>query len=111
MFIVKKSFEISAAHHLNLNYPSKCKNLHGHNWKIEVWCRSRELDENGMVMDFTHIKRKVQDVLDHKYLNQIIPLNPTAERIAHWIQQVLGEKCFRVQVEESEGNVALYEVE
>ena len=65
MFIVKKRMEIAGAHRLNLNYESKCANLHGHNWIVTVWCKSQTLDANGMVMDFTHIKRQVQDKLVH----------------------------------------------
>ena len=38
--------EISACHKLSLTYESKCTAMHGHNWRITVWCRSRELDED-----------------------------------------------------------------
>ena len=108
MFIVKKRMEIAGAHRLNLNYESKCSNLHGHNWIVTVWCKSQTLDDNGMVMDFTHIKREVQDKLDHKFLNDVVPFNPTAENIAKWVCEQIPN-CYRVSVQESEGNVATYE--
>ena len=108
MFIVKKRMEIAGAHRLNLNYESKCANLHGHNWIVTVWCKSQTLDANGMVMDFTHIKREVQDKLDHKFLNDVVPFNPTAENIAKWVCWLIPH-CYRVSVQESEGNVATYE--
>ena len=108
MFIVKKRMEIAGAHRLNLNYESKCANLHGHNWIVTVWCKSQTLDANGMVMDFTHIKREVQDKLDHKFLNDVVPFNPTAENIAKWVCEQIPH-CYRVSVQESEGNVATYE--
>lgn len=108
MFIVKKRMEIAGAHRLNLNYESKCANLHGHNWIVIVWCKSKTLDDNGMVMDFTHIKREVQDKLDHKFLNDVVPFNPTAENIAKWVCDQIPN-CYRVSVQESEGNVATYE--
>lgn len=108
MFIVKKRMEIAGAHRLNLNYESKCANLHGHNWIVTVWCKSQTLDANGMVMDFTHIKREVQDKLDHKFLNDVVPFNPTAENIAKWVCEQIPN-CYRVSVQESEGNVATYE--
>lgn len=108
MFIVKKRMEIAGAHRLNLNYESKCANLHGHNWIVTVWCKSQTLDANGMVMDFTHIKREVQDKLDHKFLNDVVPFNPTAENIAKWVYNQIPN-CYRVSVQESEGNVATYE--
>ena len=110
MFIVKKRMEIAGAHRLNLNYESKCANLHGHNWIVTVWCKSKTLDANGMVMDFTHIKREVQDKLDHKFLNDVVPFNPTAENIAKWVCEQIPN-CYRVSVQESEGNVATYERE
>ena len=108
MFIVKKRMEIAGAHRLNLNYESKCANLHGHNWIVTVWCKSQTLNDNGMVMDFTHIKREVQDKLDHKCLNDVVPFNPTAENIAKWVCEQIPN-CYRVSVQESEGNVATYE--
>ena len=108
MFIVKKRMEIAGAHRLNLNYESKCANLHGHNWIVTVWCKSQTLDANGMVMDFTNIKRQVQDKLDHKFLNDVVPFNPTAENIAKWVCEQIPN-CYRVSVQESEGNVASYE--
>ena len=108
MFIVKKRMEIAGAHRLNLNYESKCANLHGHNWIVTVWCKSQTLDANGMVIDFTHIKREVQDKLDHKFLNDVVPFNPTAENIAKWVCEQIPH-CYRVSVQESEGNVATYE--
>ena len=110
MFIVKKRMEIAGAHRLNLNYESKCANLHGHNWIVTVWCKSQTLDANGMVIDFTHIKREVQDKLDHKFLNDVVEFNPTAENIAKWVCEQIPN-CYRVSVQESEGNVATYERE
>lgn len=111
MYYVKKRIEISASHQLSLNYESKCENLHGHNWIIEIYMKSKELDENGMVYDFTHIKEKVKSKLDHQNLNDVLNgINPTAENIAKWIQERLGEKCYKVTVQESEGNLAGYEV-
>lgn len=108
MYKIQKRLEISGAHSLTLDYESKCKNLHGHNWIINIYLQSQELDHNGMVLDFTHIKKMISDKLDHKYLNDIFDFNPTAENIAKWICDEIGEKCYRVQVQESEGNIAEY---
>ena len=54
---------------------------------------------------------EIHDVLDHGYLNDILPCNPTAENIAKWIADTVGPTCYRVEVQESDGNVAAYEVE
>lgn len=107
MYTVTKMIEISGAHSLELDYESKCKNMHGHNWTIEVTCQSEELNEDGMVIDFTVIKEFVNK-LDHCCLNDLLGFNPTAENIAHFICENIP-KCVKVKVQESKGNVAVYE--
>lgn len=109
MFYVKKTLEISASHKLDLNYESKCHNLHGHNWIITVYCKSEKLNDVGMVVDFTRIKEEIVKRLDHQYLNEKLPFNPTAEHIAEWVQKQIPN-CYKVEVQESEGNVASYEI-
>ena len=110
MYIVKKRIEISAAHSLRLSYQSKCENLHGHNWIITVYCCSMELNEDGMVIDFAHIKKAITSRLDHQNLNEVLPFNPTAENIARWVCEQLP-CCYKVEVQESENNIAIYEID
>ena len=110
MFYVEKRIEISAAHNLMLSYESKCEDLHGHNWIIVVYCKAKELNRDGMVTDFTHIKKVVNDTFDHKYINDILDVNPSAENIAKWICDHV-ENFYKVSVQESEGNTAIYEKE
>ena len=110
MYHIKKKIEISAAHRLDLSYESKCSRLHGHNWIITVECRAKELNEDGMVVDFTAVKQLLLDKLDHKLLNDVLPFNPTAENIARWIVETVPN-CYRAQVQESEGNLAVYELD
>lgn len=110
MYTVIKRMEVSAAHSLHLSYRSKCEHLHGHNWIITVYCRSRELNADGMVVDFAHIKEKVMGQLDHRNLNEVLPFNPTAENIARWVCDQIPT-CYRVEVRESENNTAVYENE
>lgn len=109
MYTAITTFWVSAAHQLKLSYDSPCENLHGHNWKITVTLTAKELDENGMVMDFKHIKNKIHNSLDHNVINDVIKVNPTAENMAKWIVDTLGEKCVSAKVQETEGNVAIYE--
>lgn len=108
MYTVIKRMEISASHSLHLSYPSKCENLHGHNWIITIYCQSKEVNADGMVIDFSHIKGIVKNKLDHQNLNDVLPFNPTAENIARWICDQLPS-CFKVEIKESEGNTAIYE--
>ncbi len=109
MFKIKKRLEISASHKLNLDYDSKCKNIHGHNWIFTIYCKSKELNKNGMVVDFTEIKEKIHKTLDHQNLNEILSFNPTAENLAKWtVNQI--QTAYKCEVQESEGNTAIYEI-
>ena len=110
MYYITKRLEIAGCHSLKLSYPSKCTQLHGHNWIITIHCKARELNQDGMVQDFTLIKQQIQGKLDHGNMNELLPFNPTAENLARWICDQI-ETAYRVDVQESEGNTATYEVD
>lgn len=107
MYIVTKQMEIAGSHRLDLPYESKCTRLHGHNWIVTVHCKAKELNAEGMVVDFKEIKDRIHAYLDHGNFNELLPFNPTAENIARWICDQIPQ-CFRVDVEESRANVATY---
>lgn len=115
MYSVSKRMEIAGAHQLKLDYDSPCQNLHGHNWVVTVFCCAGNLDNNGMIVDFAKVKKAIHGVLDHKFINEVIPgMNPTAENMAKWIADKVTEiccedgYCYKVIVQESEGNMAMY---
>lgn len=122
MYSIQTEFHFEAAHNLYLNYESPCKNIHGHSYKCVVTISSDRLNENKMVCDFKIlkqiIKEKVEDVLDHKYLNDIFDVNSTAEHMSEWIYTVMNiglkerninARCVKVELNETEKNKAIYE--
>ena len=70
--------------------------------------RLLRLNSEGMVVDFTRIKEVVMEKLDHQNLNEVLPFNPTAENIARWVCKQIPQ-CYKVEVQESEGNIVIYE--
>lgn len=118
IYKVSKRMEIAGAHKLSLPYDSKCSNLHGHNWIVTVYCTSDHLTEYGMVVDFKKIKNLIHRKFDHQFINDIVDFNPTAENMAKYFHDIINDslaldsaKCYKVEVQESEGNVAVYEDE
>lgn len=109
MFYVTKRIEVAGAHRLSLPYQSKCSNLHGHNWIITVHCKSEKLNSSGMVCDFASIGEFVKSTLDHQCINDVLIVNPTAENIAKYLCDNI-ENCYKVEVCESENNLAVYEI-
>jgi len=97
MFYLKKKIEIAGSHRLDLDYESPCKNIHGHNWLITVYCKSEKLNENGMVVDFKIIEELIHNKLDHKNLNEVLGFNPTAENIAVWVVKTVPF-CYKAKV-------------
>lgn len=105
MYRVTREITFCYGHRL-LNYGGKCRFLHGHNGTAVITLESDQLDERGMVLDFSEIKQVVSawidSNLDHKMLlhrdDPVLPMlqakgeplfvmdvNPTAESIARLI--------------------------
>lgn len=100
MYELKVIGHFAAAHNLR-DFYGKCEDLHGHNWKVEVYVTAEELDQAGLVMDFGVIKKNlagVLDTLDHKYLNELEFFkenNPSSENIARYIFENLAPEISR----------------
>ena len=121
MFELKVVTHFAAAHQLKM-VAEKCKNLHGHNWKIEVYLTGEELNAAGILLDFGEIKQHVARImkqLDHRFLNETAPFNngipPSSENIARFVASELqaaieepAVKVSRVSAWESENACATY---
>jgi len=85
MFRLRKSITFEAAHNLN-DYKGVCANIHGHSYKIELFIIGDKLSKNGMIIDFKTLSATmnswINNKYDHKYLNDIMSNNPTAENMA-----------------------------
>jgi len=89
MFEVRVTADFAAAHFLR-DYNGKCENLHGHNYKVYAHVKGPQLNEGGMLLDFSKLKAALRQVckqLDHTNLNDmsVFDQNPSAERIAMYI--------------------------
>ncbi len=89
MYEVRVETNFAAAHFLR-DYHGKCERLHGHNYRVFAHVRGAELDQGGMLLDFTQLKHALKSVcgaLDHTNLNDlpVFDQNPSAERIARYI--------------------------
>jgi len=125
MYEIVKSISFCYGHRL-LDYIGPCAHLHGHNARVDIHLESKVLDERGMIMDFSDIKREVKawldETLDHNmllskndpvipYLDQageryfLMEKNPTAENIAEFIFKHLENLGYPVS------SVTLWETE
>lgn len=120
MYELRVKVDFPAAHHLT-GYPGDCARPHGHNWVLEVFARSTQLDSIGMAMDFRALKGAAKELVapwDHQDLNTLEDfrtVNPSAEAIAKLSYDRLsaiidGEKTWieRVTIWENERCSASY---
>ena len=91
---LSKTLHFEAAHFLPC-FPEghKCRRMHGHSFKVEIFVEGDVAPERGYLIDYGDIKRATApliDRLDHYVLNDIPGLhNPTAEVLAHYIYHQL----------------------
>lgn len=104
--LVSKEFTFDAAHHLHA-YEGKCKNLHGHTYKV-VFGISGRPNEIGITVDFGDIKtiwkEQIEVYLDHRYLNETLPqMNTTAENMVAWIFEKMEESLTNSSIYQEQG--------
>jgi 6-pyruvoyltetrahydropterin/6-carboxytetrahydropterin synthase len=97
MYELKVVTKFAAAHRLTM-VGAKCENMHGHNWKIEVYVSGAKTDDAGVLVDFGIVKKHVREImslLDHKYLNELDYFKhnqPSSENIAYFIATDLQKR-------------------
>lgn len=140
MYIIQSEHSFDSAHFL-ATYDGKCKNIHGHRWRVIVEVQKNQLIESGqlegMVTDFTYLKDDVKalaDAFDHGLIIQegtmrdktlecliedgfniiMVDFRPTAENFAEYFYKKMEEKGYHVKraiVYETPTNSAVYEKE
>lgn len=91
---LSKIFHFEAAHTLpTLPEGHRCRQMHGHSFKVVIHVEGEVNEEIGWVYDHKEISKAMEpllDLLDHAYLNDIEGLeSPTIERIAAWFWRKL----------------------
>lgn len=109
---VHRYHDVSCGHRVH-GHEGKCRNLHGHNYRIHFTCVAEDgaLDGVGRVIDFSQIKARlcmwIEEHWDHRFLIWeedpmkshlleldptvvVVPFNPTAENIAQYLVEVVG---------------------
>ncbi|WP_304509581.1 6-pyruvoyl trahydropterin synthase family protein [Anaerotignum sp.] len=138
MYYLRSEHSFDSAHFLT-NYEGKCRNIHGHRWRVVVEIKSLTLQTekqlDGMVVDFGQLKKDIKeevDFLDHALIiekNSLKPatftalkeegfrmiefdFRPTAERFSKYFYDKMVEKGYQmksVTVYETPNNAAIYE--
>jgi 6-pyruvoyltetrahydropterin/6-carboxytetrahydropterin synthase len=102
---IGRSYRFESAHFLPFVPDGhKCKNVHGHTYRVEIVVRG-PLGPDGFVTDFAEIDALIApllNTLDHRLLNDIEGLqNPTAEIIAAWFLERV-QNCESVRIYEND---------
>ncbi len=120
--MIERNF--SSAHQLR-GYKGKCENLHGHNYKIEIYVRGSELNNIGLLIDFGDVKSAADEVikyLDHRNINELPPfdveLNSSAENLARFILEYVASRVdddrvqvYKVRCFETPTGIATYQIQ
>lgn len=138
MYLLKTEESFDSAHFLS-GYNGKCRNLHGHQWRVIVEIHgktlSNERQTRDMLVDFGDLKHDLKqetDFFDHALIIEKgslrpttltalqeenfkiieLPFRPTAERFAAYFYSKMksyGYALQRVTVYETPKNCAIYE--
>lgn len=137
MYYITTEASFDAAHFLK-NYNGRCRNIHGHRWKVLVRIRSASLPDGGhaqgMVTDFKELKRDLEEITDQfdhtliyekgslkeellellreeSFALSEVDFCPTAENFSRYFFEELKEKGYQVAeaaVYETPKNCAAY---
>ena len=92
---IAKEFTFDSAHCLTDLTGSKCQNMHGHTYRLQVFVTGQVQGIVPMVMDLSALKtaaKVVIDRMDHQVLNHVFEHdNPTAEFMVVWLHDEINK--------------------
>ena len=111
-----KTFTFDSAHSLpNVPDGHKCKEIHGHTYRLTIYLEGELEKDLNWVIDFADLKNAINPILeivDHKLLNKIEGLeNPTCEMIAKWLWNKIKAQVpllSKVELHETPTSGAIY---
>lgn len=109
MITATRKLEFDAAHRVK-RHESKCKNLHGHRYVVEITAQAPELDELGRVVDFGVLKQKLGAWLDDNWDHTTVLWNEDKE-LGKAIAGVTNQKIYYLPDNPTAENMAKYLLE
>lgn len=83
MYTLSSEASFDSAHFLK-DYIGKCRNIHGHRWKVKIEIYAEYLQNDGgyrgMILDFGDIKRELKEItdyFDHAFILEKNSLKPS----------------------------------
>lgn len=130
---IRKLFKGEGAHIVRNCSTTRCKSsIHGHSFEIEVFLTSDKLDNGGMIVDFSLIKKNIGqwiDSFDHcmllwekdnpEYKEDVkkwcdrwieLPISPSAENLALYICYMVNRMLEATEFNNGEGDVVCSKV-
>lgn len=101
-----RRIEFDAGHRV-VGHKNKCKYLHGHRYALEITATTSELDEIGMVADFSFLKKIMKDWIDTNFDHNVI-LNKSDQRLGEYISKYTGQSVYYLDSNPTAENIALH---
>jgi 6-pyruvoyltetrahydropterin/6-carboxytetrahydropterin synthase len=112
-----RKFTFDSAHYLpNVPEGHKCRQIHGHTYKLTIFIDGKPDEQHGWVMDFGVLKKTLEPIIemvDHKLLNNLAGLeNPTCELLAVWLWNYIKRdipSLSKIELNETPASGVIYE--
>jgi len=95
MYYLKSEQSFDSAHFL-ADYEGKCRNIHGHRWRVIIEVKSLTLQTEkqleGMIVDFAQLKEDIKEEVD--YFDHALIIEKNSLKISTF--EALKEEGFRI---------------